>query len=613
MIRFAATGNVQQVSNCVLRNSMRYEGLAEKTIFRRRCIFFILVIATVCVMTTQIIYIFSGVKFSIFHGLIVCAFIVNMVWTSLAFWNALFGFILLSRSDDLSVVSPLFQCQHRDNLITARTAIVMTMRDEDPVGVFARLQTLKNNLDKTSSAQAFGYFILSDSSRPSIIEAEARIFGAALAESRSRAQIIYRHRAVNEGFKPGNVRDFCARWGADYTFMLLLDADSLMTSETVLKLVGLMEMNPQLGILQSLIVGIFSSSLFARVFEFGHRHGLRCSIVGAAWWQGDRCQYWGHNAVIRLAPFSQFCEMPFLPGKGPFSGHIICHDQIEASFMHRAGYEVRTFPQECGSYEGIPPTLLEFMRRNHRWCQGNFKNLKLVGAPGLAGIDRIQLAIVAQRFIAWPALVAVVAFAAIAAWLWPDDVIFPAKAAISLYFLWLAMFFAPKILGTANAILKSAQRYGGGIRLVLGGLVEIIFSALLTPITMVGASIFMIGFAFGHDIVWDSQQRNRYDLSLPNAFAQLWIETFLGLALVVFLAVVRPSTIIWFSPFWLGLVLAVPFAILTLSPQLNLMAVRWRVCAIPEELDPPAEIRSFRRILVGECSASRPEAIDADC
>jgi membrane glycosyltransferase len=392
--------------------------------------------------------------------------------------------------------------------------------------------------------------------------------------------------------------------------MILLDADSLMSGETILNLVRLMQAHPQLGILQSLIVGIFGPSLFARVYEFGHRHGLRCSIVGAAWWQGDRCQFWGHNAVIRLRPFSQFCEMPYLPGKGPFSGHIISHDQIEASFMHRAGYDVRTFPQESGSYEGVPPTVLEFMQRNHRWCQGNFKNLKLVSAPGLALIDRIHLAMVAQRFIAWPALVAVVAFSAIAVWLWPHDVAFPVGAAALLYGLWLVMFFAPRLLGITNAILHSAPRYGGSVRLLLGGLVELLFSAMLTPISMVGATIFMIRLLFRHKIVWGSQQRKNYNLSPGYAFALLWIETFSGLALLIFLAAVAPQTIVWFSPFWFSLILAVPFAVLTVSPQFDHLIARWGICAIPEEIEPPAEIQDVCRKLKRLRSTPRGEEVE---
>jgi membrane glycosyltransferase len=557
----------------------------------RRCIFFLLVIAAIGLMTTEFIGVFSGIAFSFLYAALLATFAVNVAWTAFAFCNALIGFVVLCRSNNRVAVSSPLQRPGGGVPLTARTAVVMTICNDKPAEVFARLRSIQKSLDQTSSADTFDYFVLSDSSLPDVIEDEHRAFEAWQAGLPDAARVTYRRRPVNEGFKPGNLRDFCARWGQNYTFMLLLDADSLMTGETVVRLVRMMQNRPELGILQSVIVGVLNPSFFARVFEFGHRHALRCSIVGSEWWQADRCQFWGHNAVIRLAPFSQYCEMPYLPGKGPFSGHIICHDQIEASFMHRAGYEVRVLPQECGSYEGIPPTVLEFMKRNHRWCQGNLKNLKVAGAPGLAGMDRFHLCVVAQRFIAWPALVVFVLLAAIETRLWPADAAFPAAAAVGLYILWLAMFFAPKLLGIVNAILDPASRYGSGPRLILCGFVEFVFTVLLTPATMVGATNFMISSLFDRRLVWGAQRRQGYSLSWRDAWASLWLETLIGLALFAFLAATNMSAVVWFAPFWLGLVVAVPFAVVTSLPEAERWAIRWQVCSFPEEIDPPTEIR----------------------
>ena len=52
---------------------------------------------------------------------------------------------------------------------------------------------------------------------------------------------------------------------------------------------------------------------------------------------------------------------------------MLSHDQIEAVLMRRAGYEVRVLPEEGASFEQNPPTLLEFIRRDLRWCQGNMQ------------------------------------------------------------------------------------------------------------------------------------------------------------------------------------------------------------------------------------------------
>jgi membrane glycosyltransferase len=226
-----------------------------------------------------------------------------------------------------------------------RIAIVMTICNEAADGVFARLDAIKTSLDKTPCEAQFDYFVLSDSSIPRIIDAEMAACLAFRAKHGERSRLIYRRRDFNEGFKAGNVRDFCEKWGSDYDFMVLLDADSLMTGETILRLVRTMHANPRLGVLQTIMAGVLMPSFFAQVFEFGHRLGMVCTAVGAVWWQGERCQFWGHNAIIRMAPFIEFCRLQSIPGTGPFSGHVICHDQIEASLMQRAGYEVRVLPR----------------------------------------------------------------------------------------------------------------------------------------------------------------------------------------------------------------------------------------------------------------------------
>ena len=59
-------------------------------------------------------------------------------------------------------------------------------------------------------------------------------------------RLVKRRRSTNWGLKPGNIRDFCARWGENYEFMVLLDADSIMSGETIVRLVGIMENNPRL-------------------------------------------------------------------------------------------------------------------------------------------------------------------------------------------------------------------------------------------------------------------------------------------------------------------------------------------------------------------------------
>ena len=190
-------------------------------------------------------------------------------------------------------------------------------------------------------AHLFHVYLLSDTSDPGIVAAEEVCFDAFAAEWRDAVPVTYRRRAVNTAFKSGNIRDFCDRWGSDHELAITLDADSFMAAEPVLRLVRIMQANPTLGLLQTLIVGLRSVSAFARIFQFGMRLGMRSFTLGGAWWQGDCGPYWGHNAILRLEPFVAHCRMPVLPQRGPLGGHLLSHDQIEAVLMRRAGYEVR--------------------------------------------------------------------------------------------------------------------------------------------------------------------------------------------------------------------------------------------------------------------------------
>jgi membrane glycosyltransferase len=174
--------------------------------------------------------------------------------------------------------------------------------------------------------------------------------------------------------------------------MLPLDADSLMAGETVVKHVADDAGLSRLGILQSLVVGMPSKSGLRPHLPVRHAPGhARPTRWAAAWWVGDCGPFWGHNAMVRIAPFMD-CHLPVLPGRPPLGGPILSHDQVEATLMRRAGYEVRVLPQSrSGSWEENPPTMLEFTRRDLRWCQGNMQYWRLTDLPGLRPMSRFQL------------------------------------------------------------------------------------------------------------------------------------------------------------------------------------------------------------------------------
>ena len=282
------------------------------------------------------------------------------------------------------------------------------------------------------------------------------------AEDRDPARIRYRRRAANTAFKAGNIMDFLDHHAEGFELMLTLDADSEMSAAAVLRLVRAMQADPTLAIAQHLTVGLPASSAFPRLFQFGMRAGMRTWATGQAWWQGDEGPYWGHNAVVRIAPFRAHCRLPVLPD----GRHILSHDQVEAAVLRGAGWGVRVLPDEGGSWEANPPALPEFLRRELRWLAGNMQYWHLLRLPGLRPMGRWQLVQAILLFAGTPLYLLFLLAAATAA-ATDRTSAFPTAPALALTAAWLGALYAPKLLGYAEVALSpdKRRRYGGLARL----------------------------------------------------------------------------------------------------------------------------------------------------
>jgi membrane glycosyltransferase len=282
---------------------------------------------------------------------------------------------------------------------------------------------------------------------------------------------------------------------------------------------------------------------------------------------------------------------------------MFCHDQIESILMHRAGYEIRELPVGHGSYEGVPPMLADFTTRYCRWLQGNLKNLRLLRLHGLTAMDRYHIISVAHRFMAWPAVILFVALALPVTVRWPLSSAFAAGSAVWLYVGYLAIYFTPKILGLVDSAMSAPGSYGGVKRLVAGGAIDFVLTFLFLPIAMLTATFCVVGLIFGRMLTWDTQQREGYRLSWSAAAKTLWPHTMVGLALLATLTVAAPAAIPWFLPFFAGLVLAIPLAVLTASAELGRLAASGRLCVLPEDIEVPHEIAS---VLAFEAASGKP-------
>jgi membrane glycosyltransferase len=570
---------------------------ANAELGRRRLIMMVLNVVTWFVMLWLGAQVLGAGGWTAVDIIMFICFAFGTPWTVVGFWNSVIGLWLLHfHKDPMGAVAPYASAGDVSTPITIKTAIFMTLRNEDPARAIRRLRIVKDSVDATGEGAAFSYFVLSDTNRPDVAAAEEAAIAAWKAEDPDAARITYRRREENKGYKAGNVRDFCERWGKDYELMLPLDADSVMSGPAIVRLVRMMQAHPRIGILQSLVVGMPSSSAFARIFQFGMRHGMRSYTMGQAWWVGDCGPFWGHNAVVRITPFIEGCDLPLLPGKPPLGGHVLSHDQVEATLMRRAGYEVRVLPVENGSWEENPPTMLDFAQRDVRWCQGNMQYIKLLDLPGLYAMSRFQLIWAILMFIGIPAWTLMIALLPVAAWEGQSIVAYPKGLAIFLYVLFFVMYLSPKIAGLIDAVLTKGgvARYGGSVRFAVSAVLELAFSFLQGAISTIRTSIFMIGLAFGKSVVWGGQSRDAYGISWATAVRTLWPQTLFGIIVCGLLWLIEPAVFWWSLPLTAGYLVAIPFAVLTASPSLGRWFKNVSLAGIPEDFDPPPEIKAVQ-------------------
>jgi membrane glycosyltransferase len=581
---------------------------AEKSMFARRALFAVLFLVTMGGTLCLAALALSPEGLGIFDVVALALFAITLPWMVAGFCNALIGFVIMRVSaDPVAAVLPAVRLVRGDDPVTASTAILLCIRNELPVRTIRNLEPMLEGLCASGYAERFHLYLLSDTSDAELAIREEALFSELATTWRDRIAISYRRRAENSGFKAGNIREFCERWGSRHEFAVTLDADSFMPSEAIIRLVRLMQVDPRLGILQGLIVGLPSTSLFARIFQFGMRLGMRSYTIGSAWWQGDCGPYWGHNAILRLEPFIEHCQLPLLTRDGETERHILSHDQIEAALMRAAGYHVRVVPREDLGWEDNPPTLLEFMRRDLRWCQGNMQYWRLVTLPNLMPVSRYQLVLAILMFIGSPAWIGLLALAS-AALVFCDDPANIMRSDIgSVLIIWvLLMWFSPKIAGALDVLLAPEERsaFGGAGRFTVNFAIETAYSIVLCPILWISHTIFLFGRLFNHDINWMGQVRDDHVVPFGLAMRDLWPQTLVGCL---------SMGLVWFSQPWAlpyilllagGPAFAAPFATVTAWPMLGSFAARIGIGRLPEETETPEHLLDLA--LPAISSASRP-------
>jgi membrane glycosyltransferase len=488
-----------------------------------------------------------------------------------------------------------------------RTALVMPIYNEDPRRTAAALQAMGEALQERGAGEAFDIVMLSDSNQPDAWIRETQSVRGLREALAPKTPVWYRRRWKNVGRKAGNIQEFVERWGGRYEYMVILDADSLIDGATLVWMVRAMMADEKLGLVQTVPRLVGRISLFARLQQFAGRVYGGVIARGLAAWAGDDGNYWGHNAILRIAAFASSCGLPQLPGRNPFGGHILSHDFVEAALMRRAGWKVRMADECGGSYEECPPSLVDVAIRDRRWAQGNLQHVKVLRAAGLRWHSRMHFAFGIMSYLSsplWLMLLLIGLALAVqgelsepsyfhsAFQLFPSWPRFDAKRMLSLFMFTMGVLFTPKLLGFLGTLLRrKALRPVGFIRLTLGTALEVVLSALFAPVQMLLQSRYVAEILLGRDAGWGSQRREEGRVSWLDAWRFHWGHTLAGALLGATFWFLSPELFWWLSPALLGMLMAIPLSVISGSTRIGQGLARIGLLATPEELQVPEIVR----------------------
>lgn len=579
---------------------------------RRRWLFTFLVALTTLAGTLQLASVLQTDGVTYVEIGLISIFGLLFSWIAISFWVTFFGLLASRRGAKLDNLVRPNAAQVQRTAGRSKTALVMPIYNEDVPRVFAGLEAVCDSLCDSNGKERFDVFILSDSNDPECYRKEREYWRALRGAMAGRINIYYRRRTENKGRKSGNIEEFCKNWGSAYDYMIVLDADSVMTGVTLRRLVRLMDANGNVGLIQAPPAIVGASSLFARFQQFASSVYGPVFAKGLAYLQGPDGNYWGHNAIIRVRAFMANCGLPILPGKAPLGGEILSHDFVEAALLRRGGWEVWMVPDLGGSFEEIPQTVDDYLARDRRWCQGNLQHARLVPMRGLRMASRLHFVMGVMSYVSSP-LWLVMLFVSIAQAYYMRDLApftfsgaypilnLPISHVEELVLLVSATFlilFGPKIFGFL-ALLMDRQKlaaHGGVLKVFAGVLCESVFSVLFAPIAMLAHSWFVLNNLAGRSVGWNAQPREGRNVPIMAVARSFSPHTVIGIVFGFVAYFANPESIWWLVPFLAGLTLAVPVVYLVCGSDLSKALKRANLLQTPIELSRDSIVERVKRL-----------------
>jgi membrane glycosyltransferase len=610
------------------------EHIEKGRLYRRRFFFF----TAVFVLTSLATWFVADLYWRDADGLsgleiaLLVLFILLFAHVAVGFCTAFAGFYVINRGGDSRRISQYTPPGAAPSL--ASTAVVMPIYNEDVSRVFEGLRVVFKSVEETAGAEHFDFFVLSDSNQPNQWIREEIAWAELCKQVDGFGKIFYRKRRQAINKKAGNIADFLRRWGKNYRYMVVLDADSIMTGAALSTLVSMMEANPSAGIIQTAPRIIRGESIYSRLQAFANRLYSPLYLAGLNYWQQHEGNYWGHNAIIRVQPFMDHCSLPDLPGNEPFGGRILSHDFVEAALMRKAGWAVWLAHDLDGSYEEGPPNLIESAKRDRRWSQGNLQHAWLLTTRGFRPANRFHLLMGVMAYVSspmWLLFLILSTVEMINQTVLPDPnggflsadttsifgYMVAIPEALTLFFLTMLLLFLPKVVSVVVMLGREdeVEQFGGRGRLVLSALLEALGSMLLAPINMIFNTKFVLFTLLGQGVAWVAQKRSTDEdgTDWREAIITHGMQTLFGLVWGISTLILVPIYFAWLTPVLAGLVFSIPFSIFISKASFGRRARELGIFLTPEETHPPAELRQLERNLE-ECYRHLPpfEPLRAD-
>src|ERR1700716_1546010 len=118
----------------------------------RRIFFALVVLASMVGLIWLLAFALSAGGFGVIDFILVVLFAVTLPWSVIGFWNATIGLFIMRAANPAAVVTPVSARVRGDAPITAKTAILWCVRNEDTGRVIRNIEPMMEGIAASGAA-----------------------------------------------------------------------------------------------------------------------------------------------------------------------------------------------------------------------------------------------------------------------------------------------------------------------------------------------------------------------------------------------------------------------------------------------------------------------------